>query len=88
VFGKQNYGLVGWPDRIAAHPLMNLETYEASFSIEFGQALDGHATAMVKDFISGLEVPERCLFKLPSTIVVDVYHVFQTIQIVRLLPYR
>ena len=48
VFSKQDYGLVSWSDRIAAHSLMNLESYETSFSVEFSQALNGHATCMTK----------------------------------------
>jgi len=48
VFSKQDYGLVGWSDRIAAYPLMNFEPYEASFSVEFSQVLNSHATRIVK----------------------------------------
>ena len=48
MLSKQNYGLVGWSDRIAAHLLVNLKPYETSFSVEFSQALNGHATRIVK----------------------------------------
>ena len=48
VFSKQDYGLVGWLDRIAAHPLVNLKPYVTSFNVEFSQALNGHAICMIK----------------------------------------
>ena len=60
MFSEQNYGLVGWLDRIATHSLVDPEPYEASFSVEFSQALNGHATCVIKDLISSLEVAEGC----------------------------
>jgi len=35
VFSKQDDALVSWPGEISADPFMNLETYKASFSVEF-----------------------------------------------------
>ena len=34
VFSEQDNALVGWPDAISADPLMDLETYQASFSVQ------------------------------------------------------
>jgi hypothetical protein len=48
VFSEQDDGLVGWPDTISADSLMNLETYKASFSVKFDQALNGHATCVIE----------------------------------------
>jgi len=60
VFSKQDDGLVGWSYRIPADPLMDLETYQTSFSVELDQALNGHATRMIEDTIPNHEVSERC----------------------------
>jgi len=35
MFSKQDDALLGWPDAISADLLMDLETYQASFSVEF-----------------------------------------------------
>jgi hypothetical protein len=51
---------VGWPDAISADPLMDLETYQASFSVEFDQALNAHIARVIEDAVSSLEVSERC----------------------------
>ena len=60
VFSKQDNALVGWPDVISADPLMDLETYQASFSVEFDQALNAHIARVIGDAVSSLEVSERC----------------------------
>ena len=59
VFSKQDDALVGWPDAISTDPLMNLETYEASFSVQLNQALNAHIARVVEDLMSNLEASER-----------------------------
>ena len=56
MFSEQYDSLVGWSDRIATYSLVDPKPYEASFSVEFSQPLDGHATCMIKDLVSSLEV--------------------------------
>ena len=61
IFGGQaNDAPVGWSDAISADPLMDLGAYQASFSVEFNQALNAHIASMIGDSISNHEVPERC----------------------------
>lgn len=60
VFSKQDDALVGWPDAISADPLIDLETYQASFRVEFDQALNAHIACMIEDAVSSLVVSKRC----------------------------
>jgi len=60
VFSKQDNALIGWADAISADPLMDFVSYEASFSVEFDQALNAHIARMIEDAISSLEVSESC----------------------------
>jgi len=60
VFSKQNNALVGWTDAISADSLMDLETYQASFSVELDQALNAHIARVIEDAVSNHEVSERC----------------------------
>ncbi len=47
---------------------MDLETYQASFSVEFDQALNTHIARVIENPISSLEVSERYYDLLPKKV--------------------